>query len=49
MKIKLMMLFIVMDLLTFLAYPVLFVRNKLRQLSKPVVENDDSIITPIII
>ncbi len=38
MKIKLILLFTVMDLLTFLAYPVLFVRHKLRHLSKPVVE-----------
>jgi len=48
MKIKLIMLFIVMDLLTFLTYPVLFVHHKLRHLSKPG-ENDASTITPIIV
>jgi NADH:ubiquinone oxidoreductase subunit 3 (subunit A) len=32
---KLNLLFIVMDLLTLLAYPVVFVYSKLRQLSKP--------------
>ncbi len=35
MKIKLTMLFIVMDLLTLLAYPIIFAYGKLRQLSKP--------------
>jgi hypothetical protein len=48
MKIKLILLFIVMDLLTFLAYPVLFVRHKLNHLSKPV-GNDASTIAPIIV
>jgi hypothetical protein len=48
MKIKLFMLFIVMDLLTFLAYPVLFAHHKLRNLSKPV-KNDASTIMPIIV
>lgn len=48
MKIKLIMLFLVMDLLTFLAYPVLFVHHKLNHLSKPV-ENDASTIAPIIV
>lgn len=48
MKIKLILLFIVMDFLTFLAYPVLFVRHKMSHLSKPV-ENDASTITPIIV
>lgn len=31
---KLSLLFIVMDLLTLLAYPIVFVHNKLRQFSK---------------
>jgi hypothetical protein len=31
---KLNLLFIVMDLLTVLAYPIVFVHNKLRQFSK---------------
>jgi NADH:ubiquinone oxidoreductase subunit 3 (subunit A) len=31
---KLSLLFIVMDLLTLLAYPIVFVYNKLRQFSK---------------
>jgi hypothetical protein len=34
MKMKLNLLFIVMDLLTVLAYPVVFVHGKLRQFSK---------------
>jgi len=32
---KLNLLFIVMDLLTLLAYPIVFVHGKLRQFSKP--------------
>ena len=32
---KLNSLFIVMDLLTLLAYPIVFVHGKLRQISKP--------------
>ena len=32
---KLNLLFIVMDLLTLLAYPIVFVLGKLRQFSKP--------------
>jgi hypothetical protein len=35
MKIKLSLLFIVMDLLTILAYPIVFLHGKLRQFSKP--------------
>lgn len=40
MKIKLTMIFIIMDLLTFLAYPVLFVLHRMRNLSKPVRADD---------
>ncbi len=32
---KLKLLFIVMDLLTILAYPIVFLHGKLRQFSKP--------------
>jgi hypothetical protein len=32
---KLNLLFFVMDLLTILAYPIVFLHGKLRQLSKP--------------
>jgi len=35
MTIKLKVLFIVMDLLTFCAYPIVFAYGKLRQFSKP--------------
>jgi hypothetical protein len=35
MKMKLNLLFIVMDLLTILAYPIVFLHGKLRQLPKP--------------
>jgi hypothetical protein len=35
MTIKLSLLFIVMDLLTILAYPIVFLHGKLRQLAKP--------------
>jgi len=35
MKMKLYMLFLVMDLLTILAYPIMFLHGKLRQFSKP--------------
>ena len=34
MKLKLNLLFIVMDLLTILAYPIVFVHGKLRQFTK---------------
>ena len=35
MKLKLNVLFIVMDLLIILAYPIVFAHGKLRQLAKP--------------
>jgi hypothetical protein len=35
MKMKLNLLFIVMDILTILAYPIVFAHGKLRQLAKP--------------
>jgi len=35
MKMKLGLLFIIMDLLTILAYPVVFLHGKLRQFAKP--------------
>jgi hypothetical protein len=35
MTIKLSLLFIVMDLLTILAYPIVFLHGKLRQFAKP--------------
>jgi hypothetical protein len=35
MKMKLNLLFFVMDLLTILAYPIVFLHGKLRQFSRP--------------
>ena len=35
MKMKLSLLFIVMDVLTLLAYPIVFAHGKLRQFAKP--------------
>ncbi len=49
MKMKLIMLFIVMDLLTFFAYPLLFVHHKLRGLSKPKGSGGAPVPVPIIV